>query len=156
MNYLAKLTIALVAVFLVGCPRNQPPIVSDISASPREVAPKGQVNLSVSALDPEKGKLEYAWQASAGSITSFADGNATWTAPDQPGSYAVQVSVSDKLGATATKMMQLQVTQPPPPATRTQSRPRARAPEPPAASAPAPTPPPAQKPSPKPPTRVKG
>jgi hypothetical protein len=76
-------------------PGNHAPAVSAISASPGSTAPFGQVTLQAAATDADGDALRYAWISTAGRLTGSSTQNETWTAPSQPGTYTLQVMVTD-------------------------------------------------------------
>ncbi|MCX6002313.1 MAG: PKD domain-containing protein [Chloroflexi bacterium] len=112
--YIAAVCIATILVY-TGCaagkspaplapapePVNNPPIISSLTADRQVVQPLGKVNLNCQASDPESDNLSYQWTASGGLIEGSSD-TATWTAPNNPGSYRVTVYVGDGKGGSTT------------------------------------------------------
>ena len=75
-------------------PANHAPSVSSISVSGSTTA-FGSISLSANASDADGDPLRYAWIVPAGYVTGSATAQETWTAPSQPGTYTLQVMVTD-------------------------------------------------------------
>ena len=75
----------------------QSPIIEGFSPEQEELTVYvGTVtDFSVAASDPDGDPLSYSWEATAGTLEAEDSSTAKWTAPDQPGSAAVTVTVSD-------------------------------------------------------------
>jgi hypothetical protein len=90
------------ASFGLSTAMNNGPIISSITASSQTVGRGGELQLDVSATDPNGDSLSYQWSAPSGwtfNDTSVED--PTLTAPDAPGQTAnVQVTVSDGNGGS--------------------------------------------------------
>ena len=78
-------------------PANQPPVIDCINAEPSAVGQGLHGTFKCCAFDPEGDKLSYNWKASGGIIVGQG-ANADWTAPDEPGNYAITVEVTDSSG----------------------------------------------------------
>jgi hypothetical protein len=83
-------------------PVNNLPLISSLTADQQVVQPLGKVLLNCQASDPESDNLSYRWTASGGFLEASAE-TASWTAPNNPGSYKVTVVVSDGKGGSATR-----------------------------------------------------
>ena len=83
-------------------PVNNAPLISSLTADRQVVQPLGRVLLNCQASDPESDNLSYRWTASGGFLEGSAE-TASWTAPNNPGSYKVTVVVSDGKGGSATR-----------------------------------------------------
>jgi len=68
-------------------------------------------NITADAQDPDGDPLTYQWNATTGSIANPTARQSVWTAPNQPGSVPVRVTVSDGRGGTATDTVTIQVVQ---------------------------------------------
>lgn len=88
---------------------NSAPVITSLIASPSTVSPGGTVSLSAAAVDADGDTLSYEWSASAGTFSSASSASTTWTAPSQPGSYPLTLTVTDSRGATATAQATLNV-----------------------------------------------
>ncbi|MFH0768774.1 MAG: Ig-like domain-containing protein [Chloroflexota bacterium] len=95
--------VSLIAVFIAvllisSCsPSNQPPVITNLTASEERVNPSDRSQFKCVASDPDGDELEYNWSASEGSISG--EGSiVTWTAPKTPGSYTITVEVKDGRG----------------------------------------------------------
>ena len=82
-------------------PLNNPPVISSLTADQQLVQPFGKIMLKCQASDPESDNLSYQWTTSGGFVEGSSD-TASWTAPNNPGSYKVTVIVSDGKGGSAT------------------------------------------------------
>ncbi len=78
-------------------PVNNPPIITDLHADSAIVQPLGTSNILCTATDPDGDHLTYRWTTSGGTVDSIGS-SATWTAPENPGSYLITVVVSDGKG----------------------------------------------------------
>ena len=81
---------------------NRPPTVSQVTANPPTIEPGQQTNVSAVATDPDGDTLTYTWSAPAGTFSNPNGLNTTWTAPQQPGTYPLTVTVNDGRGGMAT------------------------------------------------------
>jgi ABC-type uncharacterized transport system YnjBCD substrate-binding protein len=97
------------AILVGGCAKNQPPEVIAVKAFPDEVSAGENVDLLVTASDPEHAKLQYKWTAKDGKLSGKEDSTATWTSPEKPGKYEVKVVVTDPKGAKAEKSVEIRV-----------------------------------------------
>jgi len=98
-----QLVIFLGIFFLTACAQqqpaalqNNPPRITALSADPGTVAPGSIAHLSVSAVDDDGDRIQYQWDAGAGSFPAGAeDPLVEWTAPPVSGPFAISVQVSD-------------------------------------------------------------
>jgi hypothetical protein len=104
----AVLAVCLV-VAVAGCKRNQPPSIIAVKAFPDQLSVGDSTDLIVSVSDPENEPLKYKWSAKDGKLADGKDSVARWLAPDRPGKYKIQVTVTDKRGATDTRTLELSV-----------------------------------------------
>ena len=97
------INITVVSLFIfLGCedstePKNEPPIITSLTASPDGVEAGGSSTLTCVANDPDGDNLSFNWESAYGSI----NGNGsivTWTAPSSEGSYSVSCQVDDGNG----------------------------------------------------------
>lgn len=105
MKRFSKLVFCLViAIALFGClpkPNTAPVISSTSPESPVSVQVNKTVVFSVTASDPDNDRIDYAWSATKGSLSSQSGTTVTWTAPATAGTAQVIVTVKD--GKTSTK-----------------------------------------------------
>lgn len=82
-----------------------PPVIESYTPSQTEFSVNvGSVtDFSVVVSDPDGDPLSYSWEATAGTLEAEDSSTAKWTAPDQPGSAAVTVTVSDGKGGYASR-----------------------------------------------------
>ena len=79
-----------------GCEKNQAPMIQNVTSSSTEVKPGEDINLSVSANDPDGDALIFLWEADAGEITTENNlSSISWTAPLNTGIFFCKVSVND-------------------------------------------------------------
>ncbi len=80
---------------------NHPPEIINIIIDPPQVSPGDNVTLEVTASDPdENDNLNYFYKASIGQIMGTGS-KVTWQAPEIPGTYIIQVIISDQDGLSA-------------------------------------------------------
>lgn len=117
-----KRAMAVLALFLLLIPAlvgnactakpNQSPVVSSLSGDPANVGVGGSSKITCVASDPDGDALQYAWSATAGTVTGSGQA-ITWTAPGNSGSYSISVAVSDGKGGTASRSYTITVVAPP-------------------------------------------
>lgn len=92
----------------VGTVDNAAPVISSLSASPPQVAPKGTVNVSASVQDPNGDPIQYTWTPPKNWTLKGTGADVTLTAPDTYGvSGTLQLDVSDGHGGTASAKVQV-------------------------------------------------
>jgi PKD repeat protein len=106
------LMVVLAAIFLLsGCIMNQPPI-ADISWQPERPIAGQEVIFSSASYDPDGSIVQCEWKFLDGGVT----GNSVVKKFAFPGSYEIQLTVSDDSGVTDKVTKILVVENPPPPA----------------------------------------
>ncbi len=96
--------VAGLAVLFYGCGIN-PPVVTAITVTPEgDVVVGGTVALSCEASTQSTVGLTYEWSCDGGVLASGGK-NASWTAPDTPGTYAITVRVTDNAGNSTTSVV---------------------------------------------------
>lgn len=92
------------AVLFYGCGIN-PPVVTGITVTPEgDVVVGATVALSCEASTQSTVGLTYEWSCDGGVLASGGK-NASWTAPDTPGTYAITVRVTDNAGNSTTSVV---------------------------------------------------
>jgi hypothetical protein len=81
---------------------NDAPAIVSLTADAEWITPSGNLQLMCTASDPDGDELSYAWSASGGDI-SGSTMTATWSAPQEVGTYDVTVVVNDGYGEEATE-----------------------------------------------------
>ena len=75
-------------------PPNQPPIISTVSTDLNPILPGGTTTISVVAIDPEGEELSYIYETDGGTIDGIGE-TVIYHAPQEPGTYTINVKVSD-------------------------------------------------------------
>ena len=70
------------------------PTIQSIDANPATLQPGGQRTVTVNVNNPGGQPLTYSWSARYGQISGSGN-TITWTAPNNPGIYAIYLTVSD-------------------------------------------------------------
>ncbi|MFW6055976.1 MAG: PKD domain-containing protein [Chloroflexota bacterium] len=87
---------------------NRQPQVEELSADAETIAPGDSTVISCEASDADGDRVTYDWSATGGEV--FGDGDAIiWLAPEEPGAYAVEVSVRDPYGAESQRQIPMNV-----------------------------------------------
>jgi len=87
---------------------NNAPTVASLTANAQWATPSGNLQVTCSASDPDGDELSYKWTATAGTILGSGP-VASWTAPQQVGTYEVTVVVTDGHGWKDTSSVTLNV-----------------------------------------------
>lgn len=91
---------------------NRNPLLVSFTANPTTQTTPGQpIGFQVIAADEDGDNLIYAWSATGGTLSSTAGRVVMWTPPATPGTYMVNVSVSDGKGGSAEGIQNLIVNQ---------------------------------------------
>jgi len=80
--------------FIVTESQNEPPEISSVMVTPKNVFPGETTVVNVDANDPDGDILLYEYEVTGGVIEGSGS-SVSWTAPVQPGTYSVSVTVSD-------------------------------------------------------------
>jgi outer membrane protein OmpA-like peptidoglycan-associated protein len=91
-------------------PANRPPTVR-AACDPCTVEVGRVSTVTADAQDPDGDPLTYLWTVNTGSLTSPANRQTPWTAPNTPGTVPVTVTVNDGKGGTATASVNINVVQ---------------------------------------------
>lgn len=87
---------------------NNPPAIASLTADAEWATPSGNLQMTCTASDPDGDELSYEWSASGGGI-SGTGAVASWTGPQEVGTYEVTVVVTDGYGGSATKTLSVSV-----------------------------------------------
>jgi hypothetical protein len=96
-KWLVGLILVAIAALLIsgGCIANQLPVISSLEiVTEGEINPGATAQLRCNAVDPDDDELSYSWSADGGTISGLGAA-ASWTAPDEPGTYTITVEISD-------------------------------------------------------------
>jgi hypothetical protein len=113
-KWLVGLILVTMAALLIsgGCAPNQLPVISNLSLTTQgEINPGATAHLECTATDPDEDELSYTWSADGGTI-SGTGANISWTAPDAPGTYTIDVEVDDGRDGIATDQLTITVLAP--------------------------------------------
>lgn len=81
---------------------NQPPKLESVTATPKQVAPGGSIDLKAAATGADGGQLTYQWSAPSGWTLNKNGEKGTVTAPTKYGQTAtIDVTVTDGFGGTS-------------------------------------------------------
>jgi hypothetical protein len=83
--------------------------LNSITASPLPVAPGGQASVTAAVTYTGGGTLTFGWSTSGGLFSAPTGNPVTWTAPLAEGNYAVNLTVTDGLGASASGWLSILV-----------------------------------------------
>ena len=99
---LAALVIAATLVASSACGgSNHPPVITSLIPNPAAVSPGGNSTITCVATDADSDTLTYTWTGT-GAITGSGN-SVVFTAPSTPGTYTINVIVSDSKGGTDTR-----------------------------------------------------
>jgi hypothetical protein len=76
---------------------NRPPNITNLAANAAWTTPRGSLQVTCAAMDPDGDELSYEWTTTGGDI-SGTDLAQNWTAPQEVGAYNVTVVVRDSYG----------------------------------------------------------
>jgi hypothetical protein len=88
--------------------KNSPPDIESLTARPPEIGRGKKTVITCRAADADGDKLTYSWSASGGTIEAGSS-TASWTAPQEPGDYLINVIVQDTKGGKDTAEVSLKV-----------------------------------------------
>ncbi len=83
---------------------NEPPEIRTITAAPNKIPAVGQTTLTVTTFDEEGDAVSFLWSCAAGTFADATVNPATWTAPDEGGSFEVKCTVSDADGQRSARV----------------------------------------------------
>jgi outer membrane protein OmpA-like peptidoglycan-associated protein len=92
-------------------PENRPPTVR-AQCDPCTVVVCEKSTVTATGQDPDGDALTYRWTAPTGTFANPSDRQTVWTAPCEPGSVPVTVTVDDGHGHTASDTVTIQVVRP--------------------------------------------
>lgn len=96
-RWLAALILVTITALLIGggCTANKLPVVSSLAIiTEGEINPGATAQIECTATDPDGDELSYTWSANGGIIYG-TEANIAWIAPEAPGTYTINVEVSD-------------------------------------------------------------
>lgn len=81
---------------------NRSPVISTFTANPSNEAKPGQaITFLVAANDPDTDPMQFTWSATGGNLSTNAGQAVSWTPPSTPGTFSVQVVITDGKGGAA-------------------------------------------------------
>ena len=87
---------------------NNPPTITSLTADAKWTTPSGSLRVTCTASDLDGDELSYEWSTSGGDISGTGS-VASWSAPQEVGTYNVTVVVRDGYGSSATKTVHISV-----------------------------------------------
>lgn len=103
MELILRFFFALILAAIVlssGCGRaNSAPVINSLEAGNGCIMPSSDTAVKCIASDSDGDSLTYSWSVSGGTLSGTGEA-VTWWAPDVPGNYTVNVTVSDGKGET--------------------------------------------------------
>ena len=96
--------IIMLALVFAGCGvveklANKLPIITSITAEPRQIGTQDTTILRVTAEDPDGDMLSYHWDSgNVGELLSATEAEVRWIAPEFSGKYRIEVTVKDENG----------------------------------------------------------
>ena len=87
---------------------NNPPTIASLTADAEWTTPSGTLQVTCTASDPDGDELSYEWSTSGGDISGTGS-VASWSAPQEVGTYSVTVVVRDGYGSSATGLLTVSV-----------------------------------------------
>lgn len=81
---------------------NKDPIIKSVSANPLQINTQDTTKLKVVAEDPDGDILSFRWECSKGNLLSNSGEEVQWIAPNEAGTYGIEVKVTDENGGKAT------------------------------------------------------
>ena len=96
-KWLTGLILVTIAALLIniGCAVNKLPVISSLALTTEgEIPPGTTAHIECTATDPDEDELRYTWSADGGTI-SGSGAIVSWAAPDEMGTYTINVEVSD-------------------------------------------------------------
>lgn len=86
------------------------PVILSLTASPTSLSQPGQsISINVDAYDPKGRSLRYTWSATGGTLSATTGSLIAWKAPATPGTYTVNVLVSNDTGGTTAGSLNIRV-----------------------------------------------
>jgi hypothetical protein len=113
-KWLVGLILVTITALLIsgGCAANQLPVISSLSLTTQgEINPGATAQIECDATDPDEDELSYTWSADGGTIYG-AETDIAWIAPEAPGTYTINVEVSDGRDGIATGQLTITVLAP--------------------------------------------
>jgi len=87
---------------------NNPPTITSLTADAKWTTPSGSLRVTCTASDLDGDELSYEWSTSGGDISGTGS-VASWSAPQEVGTYSVTVVVGDGYGGSATASLPISV-----------------------------------------------
>jgi hypothetical protein len=95
-------------------PVNQAPVIEDVLFDPPTIEAWSTISITCQAMDPNRDLLTYEWLTSDGQIAGEGK-TVAFTAPDIEGPVTFTVTVRDRVGAEAARVIETRVIAPQPP-----------------------------------------
>lgn len=85
------------------------PIINALTANPTNVTKGQAITVSIRAQDPKQQPLDYAWSATGGTLSTTTGQLVQWIPPTEPGTYTINVLVSNGTGGSTAGSLNLVV-----------------------------------------------
>lgn len=108
---LCLITLTLCTILSSCVQSNNCPVISSLEAEKDLVAPFDTCEIKCVAFDANGDNLTYDWSATGGGFSGVGS-VATWTAPNNCGSYVVTVVVADGRGGKVSEDLKITVKKP--------------------------------------------
>jgi hypothetical protein len=99
------LSLMTLSIILMGCdwftttdPENERPEIRTITAGPAKIPAGGTTTVTVTTVDAEGDAVSFKWSCASGTFADDTVNPATWTAPDEGGTFQLRCKVSDADG----------------------------------------------------------
>ncbi len=81
---------------------NKNPVITSVTANPPQISTQDTTRLKVVAEDPDGDILSFRWECSKGNLLTNSGEEVQWVAPNEAGTYGIDVKVTDENGGDAT------------------------------------------------------
>jgi hypothetical protein len=94
--------VVMMTLLSCGGEENNAPVINSVTANPTSTYPGEDVTLTCDAEDEDNDPITYEWFAEAGTLSDANLATVIWTAPNDTGSFVMEVVVEDEGGLADT------------------------------------------------------